>query len=211
MAIIASGPSAKKADLTLLRGRARVIAIKQNVDLCPWADIVYGCDAAWWRHRRGLPEFGGVKVCWAGNGIPKTEYPDIRRVEIALGQGLKKYSEDLQAQPGTVGGGGNSGFQAINLALQFGARRIILIGFDMNDRGGKHWYGRNHWPSANNPDDSCFLRWIANLSKAAPVLQSLGVDVVNTSPDSALRCFPFADLETALGLTGQCLDRIRSA
>jgi hypothetical protein len=63
----------------------------------------------------------------------------------------EKYSDDLQWTAGVVGGGGNSGFQAVNLAAQFGASRIILIGFDMTDRGGKHWYGRNHWPMSNNP------------------------------------------------------------
>ena len=46
-----------------------------------------------------------------------------------------------RAQP--IGGGGNSGFQALNLALQWGARKIILVGFDLTDENGLHWYGRN--------------------------------------------------------------------
>lgn len=122
----------------------------------------------------------------------------MRRVDIARGQG-ERYSSDLQFQPGQVAAGGNSGFQALNLALQFGASRIILIGFDMNDRAGKHWYGRNQWPNANNPNDSNFQRWIAAFTKAAPVLAGLGVQVFNCSPNSALRCFPLVDLEQALG------------
>jgi hypothetical protein len=197
-------------DLTILRGRAKVIAIKQNVDICPWADMVYGCDAAWWRFRRGLPEFKGLKLCWAGNG---SALPNI----LISPRGYRaRYSRKNTAmicssQPGIVGGGGNSGFQALNLAAQFGATRIILIGFDMTDRGGKHWYGRNHWPMSNNPDDSNFRRWIAAFDKAAPVLAALGIQVFNASPNSALRCFPFADLETALGTSGDGLARLRSA
>lgn len=89
-----------------------------------------------------------------------------------------------------VGSGGNSGFQALNLAVQFGARRILLVGFDMNDRGGVHWYGRNSWPMANNPDHNNFRRWIAAFEGAAPLLKSMGIEVVNLSPHSAIQCFP---------------------
>lgn len=157
------------------------------MDLCPWADLVYGCDAPWWRHRRGLPEFDGLKVCWAGNGLDG--FPDVHRVEIARERG--GYREDLVMQPqGTIGGGGNSGFQALNLALQFGARDILLIGFDMSDQGGVHWYGRNRWPMANNPDRSSFRRWIAAYGRALPTLMALGARVFNGSPHSALDCFP---------------------
>jgi hypothetical protein len=59
VAIIASGPSAKKSGYAALRDRMPVIAIKENIELAPWADVVYGCDAAWWKKRNGLPEFKG--------------------------------------------------------------------------------------------------------------------------------------------------------
>jgi hypothetical protein len=60
------GAVAKGQDLGRLKGRAKVVAIKESVDLCPWADMVYGCDPAWWRHRQGLPKFTGLKVAWSG-------------------------------------------------------------------------------------------------------------------------------------------------
>jgi hypothetical protein len=210
VAIIASGPSAKKAKLELLRGRAKVIAIKQNIDLCPWADAVYGCDAAWWRFRRGLPEFNGLKITWAGNGL---EYPDVRKITIAkIKRGADVYSDQFQVNGDSIGGGGNSGFQALNLAtVQFKARRIVLIGFDMHDRGGKHWYGRNHWPMANNPAESNFKRWIAAFNQAAPILAGLGIQVMNATPNSALRCFPFVDLEQIFGSADIGLAGLRSA
>jgi hypothetical protein len=189
-----------------------VIAIKQNVELCPWADMVYGCDAAWWRYRRGLPEFMGLKVSWSGNGL--SEYPDIKRINIAPGK-REKYTDDLQFETGTVGGGGNSGFQALNLAMHLGSRHVILIGFDMDDRSGKHWYGRNHWPMSNNPDQSNFRRWIPALAAAAIKLEAAGIQVVNASPASALKCFPFQSIEQALtGWDAQAavnMDRVRSA
>lgn len=83
----------------------------------------------------------------------------------------------------------------MNLAVQWGARKLLLIGFDMN---GSHWYGRNYWQGANNPDDGNFRRWIAAFETAAGQLKQMGVEVVNCSPYSALNCFPKMTLEEAL-------------
>lgn len=156
----------------------------------PWADAVYGCDKAWWQYRCGLKDFPGLKMCWAGNGLDG--FPDIRRVEIAKSENPQDvYSSSILTEKvGVIGGGWNSGFQSLNLAVQFGARRILLVGYDMTDRGGLHWYGRNTWNGANNPSDHAFRRWVGAFQLAVPTLKALGVEVINTSPNSALRCFP---------------------
>ena len=117
-AIIASGPSAKKANIGLLKGRMRVIAIKRNIELAPFADAVYGCDAPWWRSVQGLPKFSGLKMAYDGTvctefGLRKVDIP--KPAECAL----------LFEKVGTVGAGANSGFQALNLAIQFGADRRL--------------------------------------------------------------------------------------
>jgi hypothetical protein len=177
----------------LLRGRVRVIAIKQNVDLCPWADMVYGCDGAWWKFRQGLPEFSGPKVVWAGAQL---EYPGLLTVQIPGNRSTGFSSDMLFDEIGTVGGGRNSGFQAINLAAQLGPKRILLIGFDMTDRAGVHWYGRNTWAGANNPDAGQMHTWARTLDKAAPELRRRGVEVINCSAISDLTAFPKARLET---------------
>lgn len=148
--------------------------------------MVYGCDPAWWKHRRGLPEFRGLKVAWRGGQL---EYGDVYGVEIAHG---RTYSEEIELGGAEliIGGGGNSGFQALNLVLRFGATPILLVGFDMHDRGGVHWYGRNRWTGSNNPDASSFRRWIAAFDRAAPKIAAAGAVVLNAAPDSALQCFP---------------------
>jgi hypothetical protein len=156
--------------------------------------MVYGCDPAWWRHRKGLPEFTGLKVAWSGAQV---DFPDLLRIDIQRGPG--GYADRMVFdRPGVIGGGGNSGFQALNLAVQLGARRVLLIGFDINDAAGKHWYGRNGWAGANNPDDGCFRRWRAALDAAAPVLAACGVDVINASPVTTLQGFRKATVEAAL-------------
>lgn len=148
--------------------------------------MVYGCDPAWWKHRRGLPEHTGLRAAWAGAPI---DFPNILRVKIGKA-GAGFMDKMLFDEVGSVGGGGNSGFQALNLVTQLGAKRVLLIGFDMHDRGGVHWYGRNGWPQANNPDESNFRRWRAALDGSAEVLAAMGVEVVNAAPLSDLKAFP---------------------
>lgn len=191
VAVVASGPSARKANISLLRDRLRVIAIKENHELCPWADVVYGCDASWWKNVNGLPGYAGLKIAFSS--LLKSSYPDIHAIDID-----RHGDRILTEKPGYVGSGGNSGFQAVNLAVQFGATRILLVGFDVHGRDGLHWYGRNNGPGRNNPNEDNFKRWRAALDGSAADLERLGVDVVNASPKSDLKCFRKATVEEAL-------------
>jgi hypothetical protein len=181
-AIIASGPSVKKADVELLKGRLRVLAIKANATIfAPWADVVYGCDYPWWRSVRGLPEFEGLKLSFeprdlAGQGVQKID--------------IQRDHDNIVLEPiGTTGNGRNSGFQALNLAIQFGANRILLLGYDCHDRGGVHHYGRNTAMGMSNPGLDNFNRWRWAFDNAAPKIAALGIDVVNTSPNSEIKAF----------------------
>lgn len=99
----------------------------------------------------------------------------------------------LVGEAGRIGAGsrysvGNSGFHALNLAVQFGARRIVLVGFDMRLDHGVHWHGR-HPPGMNNPSDGMMAHWRRALDKAPATLARLGVEVVNASGISALTAF----------------------
>jgi len=191
VAIVASGFTTKKSEVEILKGRLPVLAIKRNVELAPWADVVYGCDAAWWESVQGLPHFSGLKLCWADRVCDR--YPDIHKVRIA-----PKDDRFLMGEIGTVGAGGNSGYQALNLSVQFGAKRILLVGFDVNDRGGTHWYGRNNWNMANNPTRDNFRRWCASFTSAAPIIEDFGVEVINASIFSDLKCFKQLSVDQAL-------------
>jgi len=183
VAIVGSGPSIKNIDLSILKDRIHVIAIKTAVDLCPWAEVCYGCDAPWWIDQKGLPKFHGLKFFHGPQAANK--WPDLIKVEIEISK-----DDMLIDQPLHIGNGGCSGFQAQNLAIQFGATDIILIGLDCNENGGIHWYGRNKWPNASNPVQSNFNRWIKGFENAMPSVRRLGINIINASPESALKCFP---------------------
>lgn len=98
---------------------------------------------------------------------------------------------------GELGWGGNGGFHALNLAIQFGARRIVLVGYDMRVDRGTHWHG-DHPKGMNNPAASNTARWRQVLDAQAPLLASMGVSVINASPVSALEAYPKMTFEAAL-------------
>jgi hypothetical protein len=137
-----------------------------------------------------LVGFTGLKLAH-DTGVCST-FRDIHKVEI------RDEDRFLFDEPGTVGSGGNSGFQAVNIAAQFGATRIMLIGFDMHSGGGLHWYGRNRWHSANNPSNANLMHWRDVFTAQAPHLKARGIEVVNASPDSALVCFERGSIEDTL-------------
>jgi hypothetical protein len=189
-AIIASGPSTGKFPVESLRG-VKTLAIKTNIDKVPWAEVVYGCDDAWWLSRNGLPDFKGAKIAYGSKATAK--FPDIHKVHI------EHVSRFLLDKPLHVGSGKNSGFQALNLAMQFGANPILLVGFDFHDRGGPHWYGRNMWKGGSNPMAWNFRDWHKAMNEAASRARELGFDIINASPTSELKCFRHGGL-SELGL-----------
>lgn len=131
--VIAGGPTVSTEQIEYVHGKGvKVIAINNTALLAPWADILYACDAKWWKWHDGAPEFKGVKVglryTVAGNGCENgwTEdlYPDIKSLAY---DGF----EGVSCVPGIVKSGKDSGYQAIQLAIQLGAAKIVLLGYDM--------------------------------------------------------------------------------
>jgi hypothetical protein len=188
-AIVASGPSAKGAPLDQLRGTPTIV-INESHRLCPWAEVLYGCDAKWWKQQKGVSEFKGVKIAWEGGSC---DFPDIQKIKIKD----KMLDRLLVDEPGVLGSGGNSGFQALNLAIQFGSLRVLLVGFDMQGEGGDHWHGRHRSP-LTNPMAVNYSRWKSAFEACAPMLRDIGVEVVNCSGVSSLQCFPKMTLPGAL-------------
>ncbi len=214
--VVATGPSAADIDLEIAKGKARFLAIKDGWRLCPWTDALYGCDHHWWEANKGVSAFQGVRIAYDKTTVGR--WPEIRflKVDIASPNDHRM----LFGQIGTVGWGGNSGFHAINLAAQFGAKRIILVGFDMRVDHGKHFFGPHKY-SGNRPNEKTVAMWRGILDATAPTLAARGIEVINCSSGSALKAFPKKTFEAALHgeLTGMeqsgaqaiRLDRLRSA
>ena len=152
--------------------------------------MLYACDFAWWKQAEGAPEFGGLKLSQDPSIILAPQW-DIKRVKV-----VKDDDRLLLDKPGIVGWGGNSGFHVLNLAVQFGAAKIILVGYDMTLSHGIHWHGRHvglHNPTSRNVD-----RWRRCIDDVAEAITALGVTVINVSPISALANYPKMTLTEAL-------------
>lgn len=154
----------------------------------PWADALYACDLAWWD--RHIDE---VRQSFAGESWTQTPEAarrhGLRFIDGRPGRGLSK-------ERGVIHQGGNSGYQAIGLAVDQGAERIVLLGFDMQDTGGRtHWHG-DHPQGLRNA--SPFASWIGKFGQLAVDLQRDGIAVLNATRETALTCFERAPLEKAL-------------
>lgn len=92
------------------------------------------------------------------------------------------------------------------MAVVFGARRVVLVGYDMTLEHGVHWHGRHGvWIDSrgrtqrpNNPSLSSVKRWRAAIDSEAIRLEQAGIEVINASPISALTAFPVMTLPVAL-------------
>jgi hypothetical protein len=168
--------------------------INTSFQLAPWADILYACDAKWWVLHEGAPGFRGMKITQEKEACRL--FPDIKRIWVE-----RFGNELLLTTPGFVGAGGNSGFQALNLAVQFGALRILLIGYDMRVDMGHHWHQRHPTPLSNPDAFANIPRWRKSVDGALTKLNERGVKVLNCSPISSLTSYPKLPLEKALELT----------
>jgi hypothetical protein len=189
--VAATGPSLTHDVAANLRGHS-VVAVSDAYLLLPFADMLYACDSAWWIARDGALGFEGER--WSthekGSSNDKQHLPATFNVRLAPGKAGDRFRTD-----GVIAYGGNSGFQAANLAILAGAARLVLVGFDMRVVAGKvHFFGDHKRPLRNG---CCFRTWIDRFTTASKHLPP-AVQVLNATPESALKCFPFINLDDIL-------------
>lgn len=174
--ILASGPSLNLPDVDQVLGSGLpTIAINRSFELAPWANVVYMGDL------RAIQEYGPRVLkpqLWSCSELAATLH-GAQWTRFSPGEGLGK---------DRIMGNGNSGFQAINLAYLFGARKIILLGFDMKPgpAGEKHWHMDHPVPLVQT---QCFPEWILKGRKLADDLRAAGADCVDCTPGGALEGF----------------------
>jgi hypothetical protein len=182
----ASGPSLTAADLTAVQGKARVIVVNATFRLAPWADALYGADETFWKQY--LPEIrssGFAGELWTCSARGAREL-GLSFIKANAGRG---YS----VMPGQITTGGNSGYQALHLAALWGARRVILLGYDMQRTGGReHWHGKHEGGLRNGRN---FGFWVRRFQPLARDLRARRVEVINCTRETALNCFARRDLE----------------
>ncbi len=191
--IIAGGPSLTREDVAKVeQADVDIIGINNAYQICNRMEIHYACDTKWWRaHWDKIP-----------NGPARYSLKDDRKKQgdpgmIGVTQLKMGARRGLGIEWPRICWGGNSGYQAINLAFLLGYKKVILLGFDMQETNGEtHWHGLHK--GMNNPSEQQFRQWRKNYKVLAQELRSVGVTVFNATRQTALECFPKVQIKDVL-------------
>jgi len=192
--VIGGGPSIADTPLDLIHDY-RSIGVNYAFALGDWVDVCWFGDARFHRkHRKELLAFPGlIATC-----CPALYRKGERGVQVPpAGVRVIRKSPSrvigIDSDPRFVCWNKNSGASAINLAVHFGASRIILLGFDMRQSVD----GRNNYHSAHdsNPPATVYeRRFLPVFPRIRADLDALGVECLNATPGTQLHEFPKVDL-----------------
>jgi len=177
-----------------------VIGINVAYLIGEWIDMVFfGDNKFFLRHKERLALWPGLKVS-CHSGIEK--YPWVKYLPRDTTR-----PRGISSNPKTVSWNANSGASAISVAANAGAKRIILLGFDMttNVQGDRHWhtlYKSNPSPGVGRAKNSkkhlpfdTHLRGFPDIARDAKVRR---IEIINASPDSAITVFPKCNISDLL-------------
>ncbi len=90
---------------------------------------------------------------------------------------------DGDLSSGPTGTPGCSGYVAMNLAAQMGARTIVLLGYDFHE-DYRYFFSDAPYPRVRVPEV------IRSFREVAPWYRDNGIEVLNANPGSAIDAFP---------------------
>lgn len=183
--VIAGGPSVGSQNIEALRGR-KVIVINSSCYAAPWADYLFFLDARWWRdNRAGCDAFRGRIVTVAATHEARA---------LRLKKRLPEHG--FASAPDEVTGRRTSLSCVLNMLAHQGVARIVLLGAD--GRFGAGGARNHHAPHRWTHRPGTFEDQRAELARTVKPLASLGIEVFNASPGSALPFWPIVKLEDYL-------------
>lgn len=187
--ILASGPSLREFIKTPQQHQPeiRVIAVNSSVFAAPRAHVCFGVDFMWWKtHYRAVRADTDAQP-WT------TDRSAAERFHLKFVRGANEGG----LHPTRVNSNGNSGAAAINFAVLTGVKRVLLLGFDMKlgPNEERHWHPDHPKPCTQAQP---FEDWLYKFDALARDCEKIGVEVINCTPDSALKCFPVAQLKDVL-------------
>lgn len=172
-ALLAPGPSAS-AELAARVAHLPLGAVGCAWELAPGAAFIAAGDAAWWRAYPAARVAQVQKYCMGTppRGIEQVRIPELGWYVV------------------------NSGVLALECAKRAGATRILLLGFDMR---GSHFFG----PYTNGLSNTAETKRRMHMTQYARWARAnKSIEVINCTPDSALRCFPKARLDDVADVFG---------
>lgn len=168
--------------------KKHIIGVNMAYKIGTWIDmIIFGDSGFYLKERTELCKFPGIKVSC---------HPDSRNESWIKYVGRdSSHIRGISTQSNAISWNSNTGAAAISLAVHTGAKRIILLGFDMNIDGQnmQHWhnlYGKGPVDDDRRRQRLPFGRHMLGFPTIEEDARRLGVEIINASPDSAIKCFP---------------------
>lgn len=179
--IIGGGPSIAKLDLSKFRDK-HTIAVNNSYRIAPWADVLYFMDNIWLKwHEESIKDFPGLVV---SSAPAVKDRPNIKFLQ----RGKRRAFDDRE---GFITRGSNSGHGGMCLGALFGAKRIVLLGFDMKMVEGEHNYHDEH--DREVPPSIYQDQFVRSFEFVKDYFKENNIEVLNATPGSALPTFPIVD------------------
>lgn len=182
--ILCSGESIKAQAPLVPKLKGRVIAVKHGVLLRPNADVLFLSGERTAEIARELiPKFTGTYIVVRGKSLPSLP-GHVKRL-------TRTKDHDHLCELRDHVGGYDSGTSAIHLAYLFGAKEIVMLGYDMH---GGHFCPH----PLQYPPKEHFVRHVEPLKALAADAKRKGIRIVNCSPSSIVHAFERQPLESFL-------------
>lgn len=191
-AIIGTGPSLTDSQLEQV-SHLRKFGVNNAFRL--GLDVHLACNWQWWD--RYWPEISDYDCYKWTPRLASAENYGLNYIE-------ERWEDGLSTDPSYICAHHGSGPQIVNLALHYGIKKMILIGWDMrypgkvNNRqytGKRHYFGEyekelQHWPRTGPNGELAGL--IKEMETIYP--EDYGIEIINCTPGSAMTCFPMGEL-----------------
>ncbi len=189
--IIGGGPSFKGFDIRRLYGKD-VITLNSSAYSCRGRGAtLFFCDPDWLSLRLDLVKsWDGLVVTdvWESKELCYDRILYLAPVPDAV---------DFIIGEDRIKSGQSSGHSAISVAIALGAKRVILLGYDMRTVDGRH---HHHDDYLEEPIPTLYSeQFIPGFNGWNAAANRAGVEVLNATPDSALDEFRKVSID-ALGI-----------
>ena len=170
----------------------RTIGVNNIYEYAPWIDALYACDPEWWSVHVKQVRDTNITTLYCQDRLT------CERYGLWWTPGVD--AAGISTDPAQIHFGMHSGFQALNIAVHLGVKRVLLIGYDCgaDSMDHKHFFGNHKLPIFNV--DPPYDQWKRHYDTAQAQLIEAGVRVINCTPHSAITAFPKIPLGDALGI-----------
>lgn len=188
--ILGGGPSLNELDVNLLKNTQFIVVNSACRKVSKFAikdDILYFSDNSW------NENWPNLTLSWPGIVVTSNRNTKARLGNLVNRLNINDLTNFMEVKSDYVQA--SSGHTAACLGVYLGSKKIILIGFECKFINGKSHGHDDYRMDDTGPFKNRFLPGWKGLSLR---FKELGVQVINSTPDSEIKDFEYMDLEKAI-------------